>query len=201
VAIELGRKEPVRQTLLSQLRRPRALPSRRRPCQIYGLKKSRLAGVARFICNVLILPPSTKAPLLAVAPGPSLDQERSHPTIWIRGPAGGASVHRGEPLPCRHYYHVAFMIYNEERRPRESMPSSLEACWSFRRDLLLIRVHTNRAIFLQRIHGLRESESSGGGRSSGLEDADWKFLLAEHCADKGDIYPTRELLVSSLKRG
>jgi len=64
----------------------------------------------------------------------------------------------------------------------------------------LIRVHTNRAIFLR---GAR-SESVAYARANPTEvegHPDWKFLLAERCADKGSIYPTRGLLVSSSKRG
>jgi len=56
---------------------PTLVPAAR---QIYGLKKSRTAGVVRFICNVLILPPSTRAPLLTLdvvpVPGPRPDRKK-----------------------------------------------------------------------------------------------------------------------------
>lgn len=90
-----------------------------------------------------------RRPFLLPTPFLSLDPvwtKRSHPTIWIRSPPGGASIHRGE-LPPPPHYPAAFMIYNKEKEAKSAGegdrclrdPAKLRL-----RDSILIRVHESR---------------------------------------------------------
>lgn len=80
--------------------------------------------------------------------------ERSHPTIWIRGPPGGVSIHRGEPCTYTHTTiaitipRLSWFITRREGEKRVRRTKGIDAfetegLLEFR-DLLLIRVYESR---------------------------------------------------------